>query len=264
MSLAALGLHFSKLRCEALFALKPPGLKGSISLPECRFLHQRILMAAPDRVVELGTCSGLSTAIIADALELLDTLDGKRREVISYDSSTTCFFDRSQPIGYFLDHAPAALRARIRIRTKCTAIHVAEDVPPGSLSYLFIDAAHWHPWPALDLLVTLPLLTSDAEVCFHDVNLPLANPQFPDYGVKYLFDALILDKCYAEPTPGRVSNMGSVRLSGNRDLLREQILACIRDNPWQRLVQREWLVAAGVYGEVEEAWVRESKRLPRA
>ncbi len=261
MSLRSIGEYYSKLRCETLFSLKPADLRGSINLPESRFLHQRILARVPDRVVEIGTCSGLSTAVIADALTVLDAAVGGERKVITYDNSTTCFFDRSKSIGYFLKQVPEDVRGRVTIRANCTSLNLHEDIPPGTVPFLFIDASHCHPWPSLDLLVALPLLHDEAEICFHDVNLPLANPQFPDFGVKYLFDSLILDKRYADPIAGRVSNMGSVRLARNKDQVRKQIIACIESYPWEKLVPREWLVASGVYAEIEACWAANATRL---
>jgi hypothetical protein len=261
VSLKAVGKHYSKQRCEALFALRPTDLKGSINLPESCFLHKRILAHDPDQVVELGTCSGFSTAVIADALAVLDSVFGGTRKVLSYDNSTTCFFDRSKPVGYFLEYVPEEVISRGHIRTNCTSLDLRQDIPPNSLRFLFIDASHCHPWPSLDFLMALPFLDADAEVCFHDVNLPLANPRFPDFGVKYLFDSLVLDKCYADPIKGRVSNMGSVTLARNREQVWEQILSCIRTYPWEKLIQREWLVSAGIFSEIEDCWELNAKRL---
>ena len=61
----------------------------------------------------------------------------------------------------------------------------------------------------------------------HNVNVT-SHLQVPDFGVMYLFYSLILDKCYADPINGRVSNMESVALARNREQVREQILSCIR------------------------------------
>lgn len=260
MSLSTIGAHYSALRCDAIFARKPEGLKGSINIWEARFLHRRILEHAPDQVVEIGTCAGLSTAVMGDALALLDAALGGRRAAVSYDNSTTCFFDNSKPVGYFLEGEPEDIRARVRVRTGCTALNLADDVAPESLPLLFIDASHSHPWPCLDLWAALPFIREDGEICFHDVNLPLANPLYPTYGVKFLFDALILDKRYADPVPGRVSNMGSVTLAANKDQIREQILACIRRHPWETRVDRAWLEQAGVFSSIEDCWQENEAR----
>lgn len=261
MSLDAIGAHYSRMRCDALYALKPEGLKGSINIWEARFLHARILERMPDQMVEIGTCSGLSTAVIGDALAVLDAAHGGSRSAISYDNSDTCFFDRSKPVGYFLALAPEEARCRVQVRTGCTALNLKDDIAPDALPLVFIDAAHNHPWPCLDLWVSLDYLKNDGEVCFHDVNLPLANPNFPTYGVKYLFDALILDKRYADPVPGRVSNMGSATLANNKDQVREQLLACIAQHPWETAVDRTWLEAAGIFPLIEASWKENTKRL---
>lgn len=262
MSLNSIGAHYSRLRCDAIFARKPADLKGSINIWEARFLHGRLLERVPEQVVEIGTCAGLSAAVIGDALAVLDAAHGGNRTAISYDNSETCFFDRTKPVGYFLAEAPEEIRARVRVRTGCTALNLADDVAPASLPLLLIDASHSHPWPCLDLWASLPYLREDGEVCFHDVNLPLANPNFPTYGVKYLFDTLILDKRYADPVPGRVSNMGSATLAGNKDQVREQIVDCMQRYPWETAVDRAWLEAAGIFSSIETAWNENQSRRP--
>lgn len=263
MSLETIGAHYSKLRCDALYALRPPDLKGSISIYESRFLHRRILNGVPDLVVEIGTCAGLSTAVIGDALLLLNEVHGGSRRVVSYDNAETCFYDRTKPVAFFLDLVSSEIRDRVKVRTRCTAHDLKDDIAPQSLTFLFIDASHAHPWPCLDLWAALPYLHPKAEVCFHDVNLPIANPRYPSYGVKFLFDALILDKRYSEPTPGRVSNMGSVLFGGEFETVREQILGCIRANLWETTVQRAWLESVGIFEHIQDSWEANAARLQK-
>jgi len=254
VSLDWVGHYYARERCEAIYARKTAAVKGSINVLEAHFLQQRILARRPACVVEIGTCAGVSTAVIADALMLINRVDGGERRVLSYDLLDRYFFDKSLEVGFFLKEMPEALNGCITLRTGCTALDVGADVARDSLEFVFIDASHQHPWPCLDLWAVLPYVRDDAELCFHDVNLPLANPKYPSYGVKYLFDTLILDKRYAEPIAGRVSNMGSVLLAGNKGQVREQIIRAIETYPWECSVERAWLEKAGIWERVGACW----------
>ena len=257
-------LHDSPLdsptRCAAIYALRPPDIEGSINVKEARFLHGLLVSRAPGRVAEIGTCSGLSTAVMGDALLMLNGADGGSRQVYSYDLMEQLYFDASRAVGFFVSLMPQPVQDAVTLRTGCTALNVGEDFAAGSLEFLMIDANHAHPWPCLDLLVCLPLLADDATVCLHDINLPLLQPSHAVHGAKLAFDALSLEKEFCEPTGG-VRNMGAVRLAGRRDAVRAELLACIREHDWETRVDKKWLESASFLDALRDSWNAAERRL---
>lgn len=250
----------SAARCAEIYSLRPGEVQGSINLKEARFLHALIRTHAPDLTAEIGVCSGLSTAVMADALHHLNEADGQTRRLVSYDLMERLYYDPQREVGYFLSFLPAALRDLVTLRLRCTALHLREDFAPGTLDFLMIDANHAHPWPCLDLLVTLPLLRDGALVAMHDINLPLVNPAYPTHGAKHAFDALPLDKTYCEPLKNKVPNMGAFHIPVDRAPLRDELLKCAREHPWEDTVDEAWLKAAGLFEDLREAWTTNGQR----
>ena len=248
-------------RCKEIYARRPPEIEGSINEKEARFLHALLLGKAPARCAEIGTCSGLSTAVMADALVLLNQEDGGNRRAISYDLLDHLYFDATRKVGFFLDSMPEPVRAAAELRTGCTALQLKEDFSEAALDFLMVDANHAHPWPCLDLLVALPLLARNVVICLHDINLPLNNPKHQVFGAKLAFDALPLEKQYCEPIKGRVPNMGAVELADQRDAVRDALSECVQTHPWETIVDKDWLRQAGLLEEFHASHRANTTRL---
>src|SRR3712207_2137383 len=76
---------------DSFYAARPAWAKGCVSLHDARFLDRRVRAAAVDRVVEIGTAAGVSTAVLANALA------GGR--VYSYDISPRFYGDTARAAG---------------------------------------------------------------------------------------------------------------------------------------------------------------------
>jgi len=72
---------------------------------------------------------------------------------------------------------------------------------------LFIDANHFHPWPALDLMATLHLLKKEAWVVLHDIRLPFQS-EHQVHGPMHLFDFWKGEKLQSR----KRGNIGGIRL----------------------------------------------------
>jgi predicted O-methyltransferase YrrM len=222
---------------DAVYDLQPAWVRGSISRRDARYLHERALAATGGPLVEIGTAAGVSTAILGAAAGRRSS--GSR--VASYDISPTYYADESRRTG---DAAREMLDADrlglVEFRNPATALDVRDEHPEASLGFVFIDAAHTHPWPALDLLAVLPCLRPGAEVVMHDINLPLVDPSWQTWGVKHLFDELDVEKRVDQDSDP--PNIGSITVPAQKDALRGQALEVIAGHETEAEVPEETLL----------------------
>ncbi len=220
--------------CDRLYASRPEWVVGTVSSYDACFLFRRALEAATNLVVEIGTASGFSTVFLCHALNLASkaNLIGPDFEVVSYDLRTWFYADETRETG---DAARELLEPELLehvvFRSPATALTVATHHDHDSLSFMFIDANHAHPWPTLDLLATLDCLLPGAEVVLHDINLPVRKENFPEWGVKHLFDDLDVHKDVdsADPLP----NIGSIVVPTEKELFRDQLLSILFAHTWE-------------------------------
>lgn len=230
---------------------RPAWVTGDVGAPDAHFIMREVLDARTDTAVEIGTASGVSTGLLCFALDVAHQagLVGPGYRVLSYDASPAFYADPSHRVG---DAAREILGdemlAHIEFRNPAIALDAARELGPDAVDFLFIDADHQHPWPALDLLAMLPSLRRGATVALHDINLPLISPQFPDWGAKILFDGLPVRKRLARDgyTPDGAPNVGSVVVPGDKRVLDAAVRRLIASYPWQAVVPDRVLAALGV------------------
>lgn len=245
---------------DDIYAAKPESITGYIDREEALFLSALILEQSPSTVAEIGTAAGVSSAVIAGAVQLLAQANGRAPAFRSFDLMERCYFDKTKPTGFFVAECTPELVEWVAFSRGVTVAELGRYFQPGGLDFLFIDANHKHPWPSLDLLVALPYLADDATVCLHDVNLPLVNPNFPSWGVKHLFDAVTVDKRYSAGVRGRIPNMGAFRLHDKKRMVRHQVTELVRTIPWEHTVDSDWLNRVGL-GDLEEIRATNVERL---
>lgn len=219
---------------DRLYRRRPKWAVGMISHHDARFLFGRALRSQAEVLIEVGTASGLSTAFLCHAAQRASAAGeiGSDFHVHSYDIDTQFYADRSRRVGdgarEMLD---GALLEHITFHAPATAATVRDQHDADSIEFAFIDAAHKHPWPALDLLALLVSLRPGAEVLLHDINLPRVTPDVPTFGAKLLFDQLELEK-EADPG-GPIPNIGAVTIPDDKAGLREQLLALVDGHEWE-------------------------------
>jgi predicted O-methyltransferase YrrM len=219
--------------CDSLSRSKPDWVRDSISFEDARFLFRSVLERAPTAAVEIGTGSGFSTVVLAHAVNAVakagSARDGFR--VVTYDVSPYLYFDDSRSPGDAArEILPPDLLEHVAFRVPGTAVDLREEFEADSIEFLFVDAAHDHPWPALDLLATLDRLKPGAIVALHDINLPTAAPESARWGVKYVFDGLELEK---DRSTADIPNTGSFTVPEDRNRLRDRLLTILYDYPWE-------------------------------
>jgi predicted O-methyltransferase YrrM/septal ring factor EnvC (AmiA/AmiB activator) len=231
---------------DGLYEKIPAWVTGSLSHEDARFLFRQALSCAPDVAIEIGTASGYSTALLVHALNFARAagMTSSDWEVVTYDIDPNLYFDRTKRVGdaarEILD---VELLARIRFRNPATAVDVRKDHALDSIPFLFLDASHAHPWPTLDLLATLECLSPGAVVVLHDINLPVLHPEHQAWGVKYVFDALNIER---EVPASSVPNIGAIRIPIDKQPLRVQLLEVLARSTWDVDVSDDVLSAYGV------------------
>ena len=143
---------------------------GGIGSRDYFFLTCLVSILAPRRVIEIGTLTGFSTAIIAAAIRHQHGLQpGIAVETV--DSHTHCSIDKSRPIGFEIPHLIPDLAATVRVHTGRESDVVREIAARGEFGLAFIDADHRHPWPLLDVLRLAPFIQSRGWILLHDIQL---------------------------------------------------------------------------------------------
>jgi len=153
-----------------MVALDDVRYPGGVGARDFFFLTALIGILAPRRVIEIGTLTGFSTAIIAAAIH---RQHGKSSKITvdTIDSHTHCIIDTTRPIGFEIPELIPDLVSSVRIHTGRQSDFVREIAAPGGFGLAFIDADHRHPWPLLDMLRLAPYIENGGWIILHDIQL---------------------------------------------------------------------------------------------
>lgn len=153
-----------------MVALDDVRYPGGIGSRDYFFLTALVSILAPRRVIEIGTLTGFSTAIIAAAIS---RQHGKNSEITveTVDSHTHCSIDQTRPIGFEIPDLIPNLVSTVRVHTGRESDIVCELGAREEFGLAFIDADHRHPWPLLDVLRLVPYIASSGWILLHDIQL---------------------------------------------------------------------------------------------
>jgi predicted O-methyltransferase YrrM len=160
---------------------------GGISSRDYFFLTALVSIIAPRRVVEIGTLTGFSAAIIAAAIHrqhptpvIPSEVEGPRGRsrdpaspitIETIDALTYCLIDETKEVGFEIPNLIPDLASTVRIHTGHESDYVRELAARDELGLAFIDADHRHPWPLLDVLRLAPYLRGGGWIVLHDIQL---------------------------------------------------------------------------------------------
>ncbi len=225
---AALGLAVDRPWIGA-FAKRyaaPQWANGFVNALDSLFLWDLIEAARPRRVVEIGTASGVSTAVIAAALDHFcteyDSTD-ELAQIHSFDISTHCYFDAAHSVGAAAAEVVPDLMDRVAIHPGATAVDACRLHYIGEIDLVFIDGDHRHPAPTLDLLAMIHALKPNAWVVLHDIELTAVGESIgrTDWnvitGAERLFARWPFEKVQPmNPNPA-LNNIGAIRIPQVQD-----------------------------------------------
>lgn len=146
------------------------GYPGTIGASDYFFLTVFVSVLAPKRVVEIGTLTGFSAAIIAAALRRQHGGDDSI-SVDTIDLRPKCLIDETRPTGFEIAKSFPDLVSMIRLHIPHDSTLVGELAQPDELELAFVDADHRHPLPLLDLLRLAPYIGSGGWILLHDIQL---------------------------------------------------------------------------------------------
>src|SRR4051812_3050134 len=143
---------------------------GGIGSRDYFFLTCLVSILAPRRVIEIGTLTGFSTAIIAAAIH---HQHGQQPGIAveTIDSHTHCSIDETRAIGFEIPELIPDLVSMVRVHTGRESDLVSEIATRDEFGLAFIDADHRHPWPLLDVLRLAPYIQSRGWIVLHDIQL---------------------------------------------------------------------------------------------
>jgi hypothetical protein len=151
-------------------ANRPRQYLGTIGASDYFFLTAFVSILAPKRVVEIGTLTGFSAAIIAAALRR-QSGGGNPGWVDTVDLAAQCFIDQTRPTGFEIAESFPDLASMIRLHIPHNSTVVRALAESDELEMVFIDADHQHPLPLLDLLRLAPFVTGGGWIVLHDIQL---------------------------------------------------------------------------------------------
>ncbi|PZR73551.1 MAG: hypothetical protein DLM73_10505 [Chthoniobacterales bacterium] len=200
---------------------------GGIGSRDYFFLTALVSILAPRRVVEIGTLTGFSAAIIAAAIHrqhdgagLPSGRNGITVETI--DVQTRCLIDETRATGFEIPELIPDLVSTVQVHTGKESDFVRELGARNEFGLAFIDADHRHPWPLLDVLRLEPYVQDGGWILLHDIKLGTygrdqrQTGQAPEgdtpYGAEWLFDRWPFRKI-------RSFHIGAIELPSRRDAL---------------------------------------------
>jgi predicted O-methyltransferase YrrM len=170
---------------------------GGIGSRDYFFLTALVSILAPRRVIEIGTLTGFSTAIIAAAVF---RQHGNRSGIAveTIDAQTHCSIDTTRPIGFEIPELIPDLVSTVRVHTGRESDLVRDLAEREEFGVAFIDADHRHPWPLLDVLRLAPWVKGGGWILLHDIQLGTYGKAERDcgnvleggtpYGAEWLFE----------------------------------------------------------------------------
>ena len=151
-------------------SLKPDWVKREISGAELAILADLITNSGATIGAEIGVASGFSSAVLFAAMGGQTATPSLH----SFDIAERCYFDPKYQTGAAFHEIHGAQEGFI-LTTGVTSADISA-LPP--LDFLFIDANHATPWPALDVLSLGRFLKAGGWIALDDLDMLFAHPKF--------------------------------------------------------------------------------------
>ncbi|MBY0337403.1 MAG: class I SAM-dependent methyltransferase [Acetobacteraceae bacterium] len=192
---------------DEVYARMPAQL-GTVSNADARFICSLLQILDARLVAEVGVAAGGSSFTM---LTLFDALGGDRH-LFAFDILPHYYADPSKPVGFMALESGLPTLERYHLfpgeGASFLPWRVSTSAPGQLLDVAFIDAHHSHPWPALDMLATLPAVKPGGWIMLHDINLSVIAGHELERGPSYLFARWGGERVRQ---PGSLPNIGAVQ-----------------------------------------------------
>jgi len=191
---------------------------GSLSLADSLFLAAFVSILKPERILEIGTGAGFSSALMA---AIMSPKSGRGAGVCvdTIDAHDRYFGDQELAIGCEIPYLIPDLSKTVRVHPSRESNFVRSLAKNNELNMVFIDANHQHPCPLLDVLQVAPCVRPGGWILLHDILLGTlgeearnngAETQFGHpFGAEWLFNSWRCKKIGG-------GNIGAIQLPKNK------------------------------------------------
>ena len=149
------------------------------------FLNTLVLRKQPQRLLELGVCSGGSSLVLLNAIKNINNA-----HLYSIDYNTQHYKLKDKLTGFYVDNFPE-LKNKWTLKTGALALDFMEEIG-GDIDFCLIDTVHSNPGEILDFLMVLPYLKKDATVVFHDTSLHTRTQIRPKFSEWQITNGLLM------------------------------------------------------------------------
>ena len=165
-----LGLPAQRVWFDELWdRFRPPDWsRDHFGLHEIAFVWDFVEAIRPKNIVEIGTASGVSSAML---LHGLNKFCAASSTLHCFDIATHCYFDPSRALGAAIGQMAPGLIERAHTYARTDAADAASLFRHGTIDLLLIDGEHANPAPTVDLISLIYALRPNAWVILHDVEL---------------------------------------------------------------------------------------------
>ena len=233
---AALGLDLTRPWLDDMRTLfKPPAwCRDYIRMHECAFVWDFIEAIRPKCMVEIGTASGVSSAMMLHAIERFCENDAI---LLSFDIATRCYFDENRPLAAAIGEMAPHLIERARTYSYTDAADAASVFGHAEIDLLMIDGEHANPAPVVDLISLLYAVKPNSWVLLHDIELEhIDNGEIKDdqrhSGAGRLYRGWPFDKLQLRGEHPADRNIGAIRMPANTHDALPTMLGMLQ-GPWE-------------------------------
>ena len=163
---------------------------------ESSFLCGLLKKSHPQKVLEIGVCSGASTAIMLQCLEDI----GQEYKMYSIDIESKYPRDNKLEAGFIGKQAlesvfiPKGMKGTHKFYLGTILPFVIDEIG-RNIDFVILDTAHVLPGEVLDFLTVLPYLKDNAVVVLHDVSWnQVSYKDIHQHATGALFSAVVADK----------------------------------------------------------------------
>jgi len=155
------------IETEEFFKGRPVWMKNfDNDVASAAFIRGLIEDFKPEKLMEIGSAGGWAAAyMIEEAIK-----HKSNASLVSLDLSPILYYAPEKRVGSaFFEKHPNLIAYWDLVIGKYSLDYLKEQ--NKKFDFVFIDAAHTHPWATLDFIAVLPYLEDNAIVVFHDVFL---------------------------------------------------------------------------------------------